>query len=457
MRSADAPRALSWWDESSVAVAPAHGAGDAGAGGPAAYTDQADLPPMVWLLSARPRRSALRPGVLVPMGLIVAIVIAYCVTMIVWPLQAVAPTVQRAQVSAVTAPAASFTWPRAGAAGVGVKGFGAPAESAQSQSAIASITKVVTALLVLDRMPLKVGEQGPDFRFGYADRAQYWQYLRRNESALDVPVGGVLTQYQMMEGMLIASASNYAARLAGNLWPTDQSFASAASGWLDAHGITGITITDPTGFDPGNTATPAALIELAQQAMANPVIAEIVAKRSVTLPGAGTITNTNELLSDLGVAGLKTGTLDGYNVVAVKDITVGSTQVRVAAVALNQPDSKTRWRLARDLFAQVQTQLQATPALPAGTVVGTARTVWGERVPVVTATAASVVLWNGASATTTATIALGDHRGTGDRVGTLTATGPLNTVTVDVALQHDIDGPSPWWRITHPLQLLGVD
>ncbi len=35
---------------------------------------------------------------------------------------------------------------------------------------IASITKVVSSLMVLDRMPLALGEQGPEFRFSYRDR-----------------------------------------------------------------------------------------------------------------------------------------------------------------------------------------------------------------------------------------------------------------------------------------------
>ena len=63
-------------------------------------------------------------------------------------------------------------------------------------------------------MPLAVGEQGPEYRFTAADRSALLAVPQRGESALDVPVGGTLTQYQLLEGMLVGSANNYADRLA---------------------------------------------------------------------------------------------------------------------------------------------------------------------------------------------------------------------------------------------------
>ena len=89
--------------------------------------------------------------------------------------------------------------------------------STQRPAPIASITKLVTALLVLDELPLAVGEQGPEYRFTCAGpRRVLGSISRAGESALDVPVGGTLTEYQMLEGMLIGSANNYADRLAGD-------------------------------------------------------------------------------------------------------------------------------------------------------------------------------------------------------------------------------------------------
>jgi len=444
--TADSASALGWWDAASL-TAPTRSL-------PLDVTSTAQ-PASVDLLAERPRRSPLRPGVLVPIGIVVAIVLAYCVSMAVWPLTAVAPTVAKADLQQVTAKAAALTWPKSGAAGVGVEGLGKPTASTADQSSIASITKVVTALMVLDESPVTKKDQGQEFAFTYNDMLEYWQYRARGESALDVPVGASLTEYQVLQGMLIGSANNYAARLGATWWGSDATFASAANAWLHARGISGITIADPTGFDAGNTATPTALIDVAELAMDDPVIAGIVKTKKLTLPGAGSVENTNELLADKGVVGLKTGSLDGYNLLAVKDVEIDGITVRMYSAVLNQPTDKKRWSVSRDLLAQVQKQLKASPSVTAGTTVGTVHTRWGETVPITTAKDAVVVLWNGAAAKVTADLDLGDWAA-GAKAGTLTASGPLNSSTVSVTLDSELTGPSLGWRLTHPLDLLGI-
>jgi D-alanyl-D-alanine carboxypeptidase (penicillin-binding protein 5/6) len=439
--------ALTWVDENRVSstAAPASLAVDAAP--VATGTD---------LLAGAPRRSIFRPGVLAPVFVILAVTGAYVATTLLWPLYAVAPQIEAVAVQPVAAAAATPAWPADGGAALTVAGAGGILSSSSEAESIASITKVVTALVVLDAMPLAAGEAGPDFAFTAADRRQYWADRAAGESALDVPVGGTLSEYQMLEGLLVGSANNYADRLAGNLYPSDAVFASAARSWLTAHGISGITIEDPSGIVAGNAATPEALIPLAMKALENPVIAEIVAKPEVDLPGAGRVGNTNDLLNDPGVVGLKTGTLDAYNLLAAKDITVGDTTVRVFGSVLGQPDRATRDAAMRSLFAQIETELQPEPSVPAGTRVGKIETAWGESVDVVTADDAVVVLWNGGAATPAADFSLGDAVDEGAAVGTLVVTGPLDADSVEVRLSGDIEPPTAWWRLTHPLELLGL-
>ena len=414
------------------------------------------IPVTTDLLARAPRRTPLRPGVLVPIGVILAVVAAYCATTLLWPLYAVAPTVEQIAVQPVAAPAAVGAWPAEGSAAVSVQDVSTAVASSPDARSIASITKLVTALLVLDQMPLAPGEQGREFRFTSSDRSDFWRYRDRGESSLDVPVGASLTELQMLQGMLIGSANNYADRLASTIWPTDAVFARAANDWLAQHGVPGVTIADPTGIDPGNTATPEALLTLAQRALADPVIAEIVRTAEIQLPGAGLVRNSNPLLADPGVVGLKTGTLDAYNLLAAKDITVGDTTVRVYASTLGQPDAETRVAATRALFAQVEQELQLRPSVAAGTVAGQVDTLWSDPVPITTAADADVLLWNGAAATVTSTFDLGDRREAGDVVGSLLATGPRDAATVDLVLDGEIDEPSILWRLTHPLQLFGL-
>jgi D-alanyl-D-alanine carboxypeptidase (penicillin-binding protein 5/6) len=408
------------------------------------------------LRGAQLRPAILRPGILVPLATLVGLVAAYAGTTLLWPLHEVPPTVESVAFEPVAAPAAAVTWPTSGSGAVGIAGMSTSA-SGTAPVSIASITKVVSALMVLDRMPLAPGEQGPEFSFTYWDSVKYWDYRRSDQSALDVPVDGVLTEYQMLQGTLLGSANNYIDRLASEIWGSDEEFARAAEVWLRERGLSGITVVTPSGFDERNVATPAALIALGEKAMQNPVFAEIVGTKSVGLPGAGTVVNTNGMLADPGVVGIKTGTLVGWNLLTAKDVTIGDTTVKLYAAALNQADDKARLALTRSLFAQAEAELEAqAPAVPQGTVVGRVTTLWGEKVDVVADADADVVLWDGALPTSTAAFDLGDERDQDGTVGTLTTVGPINTTSTPLVLAEDVADPSPWWRLTHPLELLGI-
>ncbi len=446
----DTGMALGWVDAQAIATAqrPAADLSDATIG----Y-----VPVEIDLLADAPRRSRVLSAVLVPIAIVAALAAAYTSTTLLWPLTAVTPTIAAVEVQSIPAPAASPVWPEVGSAAVAVAGMPGSLASSEKARPMASITKLMTALLVLDRLPLDRGEQGPEYAFTWRDRATYNQYLWSGQSALDVPVGGSLTEYEMLEGMLIGSANNYADRLATDLWPTHEVFARAAAEWLDEHDVEGVKIVDPSGMGKANKATPAALLVLAQRAMQNPIIAEIVAKRSVKLPGAGTVKNTNALMADEGVIGVKTGYLEpDHNLLSAKEIMVGDTKVRMYASVLGQKSSKTRVSASRDLFAQLESELQPGPSVLGGTVVGNVETAWGEKVPIVTASPATVVLWNGAAGSVATAFSLGDHRGEGDVVGSLTVAGPLDSAVVDVRLTDDVEDPSAWWRLTHPLELFGL-
>lgn len=410
------------------------------------------------LLAGRRRRRALRPATVIPTVLLLLLVGAYTAATLLWPLSAVQPTVRSVAVQPTAAPPAEPAWPAQGEAAIALEGVpGELSSSASAPESIASITKIVTALVVLDRLPLAPGEQGPSYAFTQADSADYWQYRARGESSLDVPVDGSLTELQMLQGMLIASANNYAQRLASDLFPSNADFAAAANTYLAERGITGITIVNPTGIEAGNTATPAALIALAEKALANPVIAEIVRTPELTLPGAGSFKNGNPLLADPGVVGVKTGTLDAWNLLSAKDFTIGTVTVRAYAAVLGQPGPDERNQASRDLYARIAEELQPRPSVTSGTVIGRVETLWGQDADVVTTADATVVLWNSAVAQTSTRFDLGDSRASGDTVGTLTATGPLDSATVDAQLTSTIEPPDPWWRLTHPLDLFGLN
>lgn len=439
------PTALLWVDPIAVEAATLSGS-ETGAGGP-----EADV------LADAPRRGILRSGVLFPLGTLVVLVVAYSATTLLWPLHEVAPTIEAVEFDVAGADAAALTWPAEGSAAISVEGVGVAASSGEAVP-IASITKVVSAMLVLEELPLQLGEQGPEFSFTYGHSREYWSYLSDNQSALGVPAGGTLTEYQMLQGILLGSANNYIDRLAEEIWGSESAFAEAAEQWLSARGLDDITIVTPSGRNSANVASPESLTELAEIAMANPVFAEIVGTASVELPGAGTVTNTNGLLGEPGITGVKTGSLAReYHLLSAKEVTIGDTTVTLYAAVLGQDDDEARLEASRTLYTEVEAALQAQgPAVASGTVVGEVSTVWGTTVDVVTDADASVLLWNSATPTAEVSFDLGETTEAGADVGTLTVNGPVDSTEVAVALADEIEGPSAWWRLTHPLELLGI-
>ena len=409
------------------------------------------LPPL-----RRPRRRFDARVVVIPAVAVVSLVIAYVAAMALWPLSAVEPTVTAAEATALRGTSADVDWPSDGTGAVAIEGF-TPATSTGDADQLASLTKLVTALVVLDAAPLESGEQGPSYDFTFADRSEYWQYIAGNQSALNVPDGGSLTEYQLLQGTLIASASNYADRLVTEVFGSVDEYTAAATAWLDANDIDGVTITDASGFDRGNEATPAAIIALAEKALANPVIAEIVATDSAELPGAGVFENTNALLGESGVIGVKTGSYaENYNLVAARTLTVGDQELTLLASVTGQPTDDLRVSETRRLLEDVATEASVASSLAAGTVVAGVTTAWGASSQLVTDADASLLLWNGATAQTEADYELGEAREEGAAAGTLTLTGPAGSAEVGVELASDVPGPDLWWRLSHPLELLGI-
>src|SRR5690606_2223448 len=84
----------------------------------------------------------------------------------------------------------------------------------QEPHAIASITKIIAALVVLDRHPLALGESGPLITLDSVDVAFYYHHIANNGSVTSVGSGWQFSQRQMLEIVLVKSSNNYADSLA---------------------------------------------------------------------------------------------------------------------------------------------------------------------------------------------------------------------------------------------------
>lgn len=381
--------------------------------------------------------------------------IVYLPVTLLAPVPVLAP-----QAIAYTAPSVEdpiITFPPYGASGLGAVGFDGVLASSGTPDAlpIASITKVITSLVVLDAHPLAPGEQGPLATFGPADEQFHADQVAQDGIVAPVAAGQTMSERNMLDLALMASANNYAQSVAAWAFGSEAAYVEAARAWLADHGLTGTTVTDATGIHPTNTSTVTDLIALAKIAVADPVVSEIVATPSVEIPGIGTVTNRNQLLGIDGVDGIKTGTLDesGACLLFSAEHVVDGQPITLVGVVLGGPDHDVINQAIRGILAEADRGFRAVTLAEAGTAFATYSTPWGDTAAAVTGDSATVVTWGAVPVTAAAELASVQLGTAGSDVGSVVFTVGERTVRVPLVLDSTIDDPGPWWRLTNPLAL----
>jgi D-alanyl-D-alanine carboxypeptidase len=238
----------------------------------------------------------------------------------------------------------SLPWPSTGQAAVAVPSIGFTAQSGpESAVPIASLTKMTTALVVLTDHPVAPGASGPDITVSAQDIAEYDNELHNDESTVRIQLGEVLTERQMLEGMLSQSANDLAYSLA--LWDAGSldAFVARMNARAASLGTTDTHYVDASGYDPGSVSSASDVIRVATAAMAIPTFAEIVSLSSVTLPLVGTIPNIEpEIGTTVGgnkVVGIKSGYTSEAKgcLVLAADRVIDGRSVIVLSAVLGQP------------------------------------------------------------------------------------------------------------------------
>lgn len=379
------------------------------------------------------------------------------------PLTLLAPvgTVQ-AEIMPFEVPVAAqpeLSWPSNAATAIGAIGFdGVLASSGTDQPrAIASITKIVTALVVLDKHPLAEGDSGPSITFDSDDVGYYNEYFSVGGSVKPIRSGLTLTQRELLQVVLISSANNYAKSLALWAFGSETAYIEAARTWLDARGLMTTTIYEPTGMDPNNVSTAAELLELGKLAIADPTVSDIVATPTTTLPFIGTIENSNKLLGSVGIDGIKTGTLDaaGACLLFSADFAVGDDTVTIVGVALGGVNHRSQFPQVRDLMNTVAAGFQRISLVERGDVFGEYQTRWDARAEVVAAEEYSQLVWGSPTITRDVTVSPITLADDGTRVGSVRFTVDGKVTEVPLELEGSILDPGPWWRLENPFGLAG--
>jgi serine-type D-Ala-D-Ala carboxypeptidase (penicillin-binding protein 5/6) len=177
---------------------------------------------------------------------------------------------------------------------------------------MASVTKVMTALVVLDSGHLDQEIRVPQAAFNYA-----WKY--GGETAGLHP-GDVLTAQELLEALLLPSGADAAYTLANAYGPGLNVFIARMNATAARMGLTHTHFTSPDGLpyptETSTYSTPSDLLALGRAAMRFPAFRSIVDRQFFHLPkGPGHHQywwdNTNELIGSYpGAVGIKDGYTD---------------------------------------------------------------------------------------------------------------------------------------------------
>ncbi|MFF2958069.1 D-alanyl-D-alanine carboxypeptidase family protein [Streptomyces sp. NPDC057963] len=228
-------------------------------------------------------------------------------------------------------------WPREGQTSIEVEGLGSlGSKGGQESVPIASVTKVMTAYVILKEHPLKDGEKGPEIT---VDAAAAQEAHSLSESSAPVREGQRITQRKLLELLLLPSGNNVARLLARWDAGGQREFVVKMNRAAAALGMTRTTYTGASGVEPTTRSTADDQLKLARRAMKDPVLRAVVAMRDTTVPGVpGPVINTNRLLERPGVIGLKTGssTPAGGNLMWAAEAASGTARHLVLGVVLGQ-------------------------------------------------------------------------------------------------------------------------
>lgn len=235
-----------------------------------------------------------------------------------------APSAQAAPRPPITAPSAIVVEASTGDV--------AYAKRAKSSRPIASVTKLMTALLVLEGPKLSTRVRAVGYRAAAV------------ESQINLRAGERLTVADLLRGLLLASANDAAATLAQAVSGTRRAFVRDMNRRAQRLGLRSTRFRDPIGLDPGSRSSASDLVKLTSELRRFSFFRKTVDRPIATLePGdrRREIANRNTLVREHPwMTGVKTGhtTRAGYALVG----SATRRRVTLISVVLGAPSEAAR-------------------------------------------------------------------------------------------------------------------
>ncbi|WP_405787606.1 hypothetical protein [Streptomyces sp. NBC_01367] len=350
-------------------------------------------------------------------------------------------------------------WPSEGQAYMAAAGLGTLGQSGEQKPVpIASVTKSMTAYIILRDHPIKKGEQGAMIDVDKtAETEGKKNNSTDNESTLDtVKEGDKISEYDAIAALMIPSANNIARLLARWDSGSQEAFVKKMNDTAKELGMTNTTYTDPSGLDATTVSTAEDQVKLGLKLVEIETLLDITKKPNWVDPSGKNWRNWNGLTGPAGALGIKTGTTTkaGGNLLFAAQKKVGNTNQLIVGAVLGQHKPAiidTVLAASKELMLATQKALDGATAVKKGQVVGYVDDGLGGRTPVVATADVQAVGW----ASLTVDIKLADGGGklpqtakAGTEVGVLTVGEGASQVKVPVALKSDLAAPGIGSKLT---------
>jgi serine-type D-Ala-D-Ala carboxypeptidase (penicillin-binding protein 5/6) len=392
---------------------------------------------------------------IIPRRLLLVLALAAVIGLVAFQLLRPLPVVAATPAPAPTAvPGAPPTlpWPAKGEASVGTAELGLLGASPGEQpKPMASVAKLMTALVVLQDKPLAVDNPGPAITIDAADVADFQARQAAGESVLKVSAGEQLSELDALQGLLVPSGNNIASVLAKWDAGSVDAMVKKMNARATAMGLVHTTFADTAGVSAQTTSNPRDLFRLGVEAMKIPVIAKVVGEVQANLPVAGVVYNVDYVLGQDGIIGIKTGSGPEFGA----DFVFASSQAAAgqpyniygAVMGANTLDEA--FKATKALIASVRAVVRADKIVGVDDAVARYEAPWGGQANIRAAKDFTAFSWPGMRIKRTVTVAaVTAPVEAGRQVGNLRVSIGAQSSTIPLLTSSRLPEPGRRWRLT---------
>ena len=392
---------------------------------------------------------------IIPRRLLLVLALAAVIGLVAFqllrPLPVVAATTAPAPTAVPGAPP-TLPWPAKGEASVGTAELGLLGVSPGEQpKPMASVAKLMTALVVLQDKPLAVDNPGPAITIDAADVADFQARQAAGESVLKVSAGEQLSELDALQGLLVPSGNNIASVLAKWDAGSVDAMVKKMNARATAMGLAHTTFADTAGVSAQTTSNPRDLFRLGVEAMKIPVIAKVVGEVQANLPVAGVVYNVDYVLGQDGIIGVKTGSGPefGANFVFASSQAAAGQPYNIYGAVMGANTLDEAFKATKALIASVRAVVRADKVVGVDDTVARYEAPWGGRANISAAKDFTAFSWPGMPIKRTLSVAaVTAPVEAGRQVGNLRVSLGAQSSTIPLLVSSRLPEPGRRWRLT---------